>query len=559
MVAATFTAILAFSPLLFIGGILGSFIKAIPVTIISSLLISLLVALTFIPFMSRGLLLTKKQLGNEEDKESPAHHIETFAAHTLAGPLRWANHHKGRLVTLGLSTVFIGFMFIGAAGYIFQKVTFNIFPPSKDADGLIVAFTFPAGTTIDQAQKIANDADALVSQDLGENLVDASYYNTGSAQGGSLYINLISYDKREITAPQLKEQIQKSFDDTFTEAKAEVTLQDVGGPAGAFTVRIETEDKVAGHKLASDMQAYLSNVTLTRASGTTAQFKTVIVSTPDAYYRHNGKAYVSVTGTFKDTDTSQLVTLAKSAVEKQYTDQRLTSFGLSKDNVVYDYGFESQNQDSFKTLLFAFPLVLLAIYFLLLIEFRSLLQPLLIFMAIPFSLFGITLGLYLSDNAFSFFSMLGFFALIGLSIKNTILLTDYANQARKAGEQPVEAIALALEQRFRPLLATSVTAIVSLIPLALSNPFWQGLAITLMCGLLSSTLLVIVVFPYYYLGAEYLKIHVSRTIGITWAIGLVAVLVAAFKTVPKFAVLIVLAYLACGIALLIRSSKRRQT
>jgi multidrug efflux pump subunit AcrB len=462
------------------------------------------------------------------------------------------------LVTLGLSAVFIGFMFIGAAGYVFQKVTFNIFPPSKDADGLIVALTFPAGTTVDQAQKIANNADALVSKDVGENLVDASYFNTGTAQGGSLYVNLISYDKRDITAPQLKEQIQKSFDDSFTEAKAEVTLQDVGGPAGAFTVRIETEDKEAGHKLASDMQAYLTNVTLTRASGTTAQFKSVAVSTPDAYYRHNGKAYVSVTGTFKDSDTSQLVTLAKAAVEKQYSDQKLTSFGLSKENIVYDYGFESQNQDSFKTLLFAFPLVLLAIYFLLLIEFRSLLQPLLIFMAIPFSLFGITLGLYLSDNAFSFFSMLGFFALIGLSIKNTILLTDYANQARKAGEQPVEAIALALEQRFRPLLATSVTAIVSLIPLALSNPFWQGLAITLMCGLLSSTLLVIVVFPYYYLGAEYLKIHVSRKIGVAWAVGLIAVLIVAFKTVPKFAALIALVYLVCGIALLIRSSKRRR-
>ncbi|MFO0882434.1 MAG: efflux RND transporter permease subunit [Candidatus Saccharimonadales bacterium] len=510
MIAATSTAILAFSPLLFVGGILGSFVRAIPITIISSLLISLVVALTFIPFMSRGLLLRKKQLGHAEDKESPAHHIETFAAHALAGPLRWGNHHRGRVIGLGLTALIIGFGFVVAAGFIFQKVTFNIFPPSKDTNGLIVSLVFPPGTTIEGAQKIADQADALVGEQLGANLDTASYYNSGTAQKGSLYVNLLSYEKRKVTAPQLKDQLQGAFDGSFTGAKAEVRLQDVGGPASNFTVRIETENREAGLKLANDMKVYLEGTTLTRPSGTTATFKTVSVSTPDAFYRHNGTAYVSVTGEFKDSDTSTLVTLAKNAVEKEFTAEKIASYGLEKSNIVYDYGFEGQNQDSFKTLAIAFPLVLVAIYILLLIEFRSFLQPLLIFMAIPFSLFGITLGLYVTDNAFSFFSMLGFFALLGLSIKNTILLTDYANQARRAGEEPVEAIAQALEQRFRPLLATSVTAMVSLIPLAVTNPFWQGLSVTLIGGLLSSTLLVITVFPYYYLGAEFLRIRTSR-------------------------------------------------
>ena len=149
--------------------------------------------------------------------------------------------------------------------------------------------------------------------------------------------------------------------------------------------------------------------------------------------------------------------------------------------------------------------MLLVIYLVLSVQFRSLLQPLLIFMAIPFSLFGITLGLWLTDNAFSFFAMLGFFALIGLSIKNTILLTDYANQSRRAGMNPVEAAHEALAERFRPLVATSLTAIVSIIPLALTSPFWQGLAVVLMFGLLSCTLMVVTVFPYYYLAGEFLR------------------------------------------------------
>jgi multidrug efflux pump subunit AcrB len=226
--------------------------------------------------------------------------------------------------------------------------------------------------------------------------------------------------------------------------------------------------------------------------------------------RRDSHLYISVSSEFDGTDTSTLVILAEDAVKKEFSKDRLAGYGLSESVIKFDIGQEEENQDSFKTLLFAFPILLVAIYLLLSVQFRSLLQPVLIFMAIPFSLFGITAGLWLTDNAFSFFTMLGFFALIGLSIKNTILLTDYANQARRAGSNAIEAVAISLQERFRPLIATSLTAIVSLIPLYLSDPFWEGLTVTLMFGLLSSTFLVITVFPYYYLGGEYLRLRVRR-------------------------------------------------
>jgi multidrug efflux pump subunit AcrB len=170
-------------------------------------------------------------------------------------------------------------------------------------------------------------------------------------------------------------------------------------------------------------------------------------------------------------------------------------------------------------------------------QFRSLLQPVLIFMAIPFSLFGITLGLFLTNNAFSFFAMLGFFALIGLSIKNTILLTDFANQSRRAGLHPVDAAHAALAERFRPLIATSLTAVFSLIPLALSSPFWEGLAVVLIFGLLSSTFLVVTVFPYYYLGSEFLRQRVNRRMGILWFVLTIALVFALVPAAPKLVIL----------------------
>jgi hypothetical protein len=68
------------------------------------------------------------------------------------------------------------------------------------------------------------------------------------------------------------------------------------------------------------------------------------------------------------------------------------------------------------------------------------------------------------------------------------------------------------------LVATSLTAVFSLIPLALASPFWQGLAVVLIFGLLSSTFLVILVFPYYYLGGEYLRLKISRRSFLGWAL-----------------------------------------
>jgi multidrug efflux pump subunit AcrB len=262
--------------------------------------------------------------------------------------------------------------------------------------------------------------------------------------------------------------------------------------------------------LANDIAKYLSNdAELKRLDGSVAELDAVSVGNSSIYNRDDGKAFVDVSVTYVDTDTTTLVTITKDAVLEAFGPQKVASYGLDKDALSFNSGQEEENQDSFKTLALAFPILLIVIYVVLALQFRSLLQPLLIFMALPFSLFGITLGLYLTDNAFSFFAMLGFFALIGLSIKNTILLTDYANQARKAGLGTVDAAHEALAERFRPLIATSLTAVCSLIPLALASPFWEGLSVVLICGLLSSTFLVITVFPYYYLGGEFLRMKTS--------------------------------------------------
>lgn len=520
MVAATLTASMAFAPLIFVGGILGEFIRAIPITVITSLLVSLFVALTFIPFLGRFVLLRKKQLGQGEEgsRESLAHHLERIIAGNLARPLLWANHHRKRQVGLGLGAVLIGFGFIVAGGMLFSKVGFNIFAPSSDANQLMVQVTFDPDKTIEDTQGIADKADKVIVSELGPNLEQYSYFDSGTIEKAAIYINLISFKKRDVTATQLADRLNASLNSQVDGALFQTGQLDAGPPVSAFGVRIQSTNRTGSEQLANNVSKFLERVELKRPDGTIAKMKNVTQSNPGFITRRDGNRYIIVKAEFDGKDTSALVLLAQDAIKKQYTKDRLATYGLQSDVIKFDIGQEEENQDSFKTLLIAFPVLLIAIYLLLAIQFRSMLQPILIFMAIPFSLFGITTGLWLTDNAFSFFTMLGFFALIGLSIKNTILLTDYANQARRDGETAVEAAASALKERFRPLVATSLTAVVSLIPLYYSDPFWEGLTVTLMFGLLSSTFLVLTVFPYYYLGAEYLRLRIRRRIFALWLV-----------------------------------------
>lgn len=542
MIAATSTAALSFAPLIFVGGILGSFIRVMPITIIAALITSLLVALMFIPLFARYLLLGKKQMGDENVKEVAAG-IEARIAKFISGPMLWAKGSTKKLVLVGSVAVFIGLSFVGAGSFLMKKVGFNIFPSGKDTDQISVTITMPPGTDIEKAQAITDEADKIVGDTIDENFTKGSYYGQATIQSAVMYVDLTSYKTRDITAPQIIDKLKAEFKD-FKGAEVEAGTVDAGPPASGLIIQINSStDREAALTLADDITSYLENeAVLKRTDGTVAEIKKVSLGNTSIYTRKGNESFVTVNVKFEDTDTTTLVALTKDAVNKEFAEDKVTSYGLAKNSISFDAGQEDENADSFKTLALAFPILLLAIYFLLSFQFKSLLQPILIFTALPFSLFGITLGLYLTENPFSFFAMLGFFALIGLSIKNTILLTDYANQSRKAGMGTVDSAHEALAERFRPLIATSLTAVVSLIPLTLSSPFWEGLGVVLIFGLLSSTFLVITVFPYYYLGAEFLRQHVNRRTGLSLlglTVGLGILLGKAFLLAPILAIVLI--------------------
>ena len=149
------------------------------------------------------------------------------------------------------------------------------------------------------------------------------------------------------------------------------------------------------------------------------------------------------------------------------------------------------------------PIVLIALFIIfgiLVAEFGEFREALVVAGVIPLGTFGGLIGLLVTGNNMSFLAVIGFVALIGIEIKNSILLVDFTSQLRERGLGLREAIEQAGEVRFLPVLLTSVTAIGGLLPLALFGGSLYGpLAIVLIGGLISSTLLSRIVTPAMYL------------------------------------------------------------
>jgi multidrug efflux pump subunit AcrB len=160
--------------------------------------------------------------------------------------------------------------------------------------------------------------------------------------------------------------------------------------------------------------------------------------------------------------------------------------------------YETQ-QDSFGDLGLSLILALVGIFAVLVLQFRSLLQPLIVFSAIPFAFMGSILFLYLTGWSFSFFAFVGFTSLVGIVVNNSIILVDFTNQLMREGVAKREAISQAAQTRFTPILLTSLTTILGLLPLTLGNTsLWSPLGWTIIGGMVVSTFLVLVIVPILY-------------------------------------------------------------
>ncbi len=145
----------------------------------------------------------------------------------------------------------------------------------------------------------------------------------------------------------------------------------------------------------------------------------------------------------------------------------------------------------------AFMVAIFAIYVLVVAQFGSFKLPLVILTPIPLTFIGIMFGHWIFHAPFTATSMIGFIALAGIIVRNSILLVDFIRQARSPGRPLLDVLLEAGAIRFKPILLTALAAMIGA-AVILADPIFQGLAISLLFGLASSTLLTVLVIPAIY-------------------------------------------------------------
>lgn len=188
-------------------------------------------------------------------------------------------------------------------------------------------------------------------------------------------------------------------------------------------------------------------------------------------------------------------------------DRALQSVPVPDDFTVTIAGEQKEQQETFRGLLIGIILALFLVYAVMAVQFESLLHPLVIMAAVPFAFIGVVLALVVTDTTFNMNSFLGAIVLVGIVVNNAIVLVDTINLFRRDhGHALLPAVLEAARRRLRPILMTTLTTVLAMVPLAMGggegSEVQAPLARVVVGGLLVSTLVTLVVVPCIYLLVE---------------------------------------------------------
>jgi len=165
-------------------------------------------------------------------------------------------------------------------------------------------------------------------------------------------------------------------------------------------------------------------------------------------------------------------------------------------------GSYKDQQESFSDLGGLLLIIILLVFVVMASQFESITYPFIIMFSVPFGISGVVLALWLTGMTFNVMTFVGVIMLVGIVVKNGIVMVDYINLNRERGNGIIRAVVTGGKSRLRPVLMTSLTAILGMLPLAISSgqgaEMWRPMAITVIGGLSVSTALTLVVVPVIY-------------------------------------------------------------
>ena len=244
----------------------------------------------------------------------------------------------------------------------------------------------------------------------------------------------------------------------------------------------------------------MENIVVNNAAGMPVRMKelgTVVeTSVPPTIERKDRERVITVNGIVgRGAALSECVAVAQKAIEE--TEMSPSIFCT----IAGDY---EDQQDMFRDMLLLIILIIILVYMVMASQFESFVGPLVIMFSVPFALVGVLLGLRLTGNALGIMGIVGIIILLGIVVKNGIVLIDYTNLCLERGMDAVSASVTAARSRLRPILMTTLTTVLGMLPMAVGrgegSELWRSLGITVCWGLSISTLVTLVLIPTLYCG-----------------------------------------------------------
>jgi HAE1 family hydrophobic/amphiphilic exporter-1 len=233
---------------------------------------------------------------------------------------------------------------------------------------------------------------------------------------------------------------------------------------------------------------------------------------PDIKTRYNGKPTITISSDIKD--GSRLSASRGQLLVKKYFEKIAGEY----PGVTLNFGgeFESTSR-SYTSLSFAFLIAILGIYVVLASQFKDYFQPIIIISAVAFAVIGVSFGMFFSRSTFTVGSFLAVIGLAGVAVNDSLILIDFVNVRRREGRPMREALLDACSLRMRPVLITTVTTILGLLPMAIGIPrksiAWSPMATAFVTGLSSATILTLLIVPVEYELVEKLRLFLRRISG----------------------------------------------
>ena len=216
--------------------------------------------------------------------------------------------------------------------------------------------------------------------------------------------------------------------------------------------------------------------------------------TPPSIQRKNRERLITVSGV-----VSNGVALSDAVAA---TDAILADTDIPSELSVEIGGSYEDQQDMFGDLIMLLAMIIILVYIVMASQFESFMSPFVIMFSIPFAFVGVFLGLWVTGTPLGTMGMIGILILMGIVVKNGIVLIDYTILMRERGKSVQEASVIAAQSRLRPILMTTLTTVLGMIPMAIGqgegSEMWRSLGMVVAWGLSISTLVTLVIIPTIY-------------------------------------------------------------